>query len=65
MDARFVIVNALFVALVTIGTTISCVVLGVLGAYCAVAGILTAVNPSRTSNALPALVPHQSHVSGD
>jgi hypothetical protein len=61
----FVIVNALFIALVTISTAISCVVLGVLGAYCAVEGILAAVNPSRASNALSALVPHQSHMSGD
>ncbi|MBZ5654440.1 MAG: hypothetical protein LAO56_04075 [Acidobacteriia bacterium] len=58
-------VNALLIALVTIGTTISCVVLGVVGAYCAVAGILSAFNPSRTSNALSALVPHQSQMSGD
>jgi hypothetical protein len=65
MGARFVIVNALFIALVTIGTAICCVVLGVFGAYCAVSGILGAVNPSRASNALSALVPHQSHMSGD
>jgi len=58
-------VNTLLIALVTIGTTISCVVLGVLGAYCAVAGILAAVNPSRTSHALPVLVPRQSQMSGD
>jgi hypothetical protein len=61
----FVIVNALFVALVTIGTAISCVVLGVFGAYCAVVGILSAFNPSRASNTLSALVPHQSQMSGD
>jgi len=58
-------VNALLIGLVTIGTTISCVVLGVFGAYCAVAGILAAVKPYRASNALSALVPRQSQMSGD
>jgi hypothetical protein len=53
------------IALVTITTTISCVGLGVFGAYCAVAGILAAFNPSRMPKALPALVPHQSQASGD
>lgn len=57
--------NALFIALVTIGTTLSCLVLGVFGGYCAVAGILAAFNPSRAENDLSALVPHQSQVSGD
>lgn len=57
--------NALLIALVTVATSISCVVLGVAGAYAAVTGILAAFNPSRTSNRLAALVPHQSHVSGD
>jgi hypothetical protein len=61
----FVIVNALLVALVTIGTAISCVVLGVFSAYGAVVGILSAFNPSRASNTLSALVPHQSQMSGD
>jgi hypothetical protein len=64
-EQGIIVVNALFIALVTIGTTISCVVLGVFGAYCAVAGILAAFNPSRASNTLSALVPHQSQVSGD
>jgi hypothetical protein len=58
-------VNALLVALLLCGTVISCVVLGIVGAYCAVAGLLAAVNPSRPENALAKLVPHQSHVSGD
>jgi hypothetical protein len=56
--------NTLFVALVTVGTTISCVVLGVFGAYCAVTGILAAFNPSRSPRVFT-LVPHQSQVSGD
>jgi hypothetical protein len=58
-------VNALFIAFITIGTAISCVVLGVFSAYCAVTGILSAFNPSRASNSLSALVPHQSQMSGD
>jgi hypothetical protein len=59
----FFIVNALLIALVTVGTAISCVVLGVVGAYAAVTGILAAFNPSRPENGLAALVPHQ--MSGD
>jgi hypothetical protein len=65
MRAGFVIVNALFIAFVTISTAISCVVLGVFGAYCTVVGILSAFNPSRASNALSALVAHQSQLTGD
>ena len=57
--------NALFVAFLISSTAILSVILGVFGAYCAISGVLAAVNPSRPSNVLRALVPHQSHVSGD
>ena len=57
--------NALFVALLTVGTSISCVVLGVFGAYAAVTGILAAFNPSRPERILPALVVNQTQLSGD
>ena len=62
---RFLIVNALLIALVTVATSISCVVLGVVGAYGAVTGILAVCNPSRTNHGLAALVPYQSQVGGD
>jgi hypothetical protein len=59
-------VTALFVALLVFATAITCVALGVFGAYLAVTGLLAAFNPSRTSSALVAsLVPSQSQVSGD
>jgi len=58
-------VNALFVGFLIISTAILTVILGIFGAYCAIRAILAAVNPSRPSNGLPALVPHQSHVNGD
>ena len=57
--------NALFVAFLISSTAILSVVLGVFGAYCAIHGILAAVNPSRPANILSALVAHQSHASGD
>jgi hypothetical protein len=41
------------------------VVLGVLGAYYAITGLLAAVNPARPAPLLRALVPHQSPASGD
>jgi hypothetical protein len=58
-------VSALFVAFLIISTAILSVILGVFGAYCAISGVLAAVNPSRPSNALSALVAHQSQISGD
>ena len=59
-------VTALFVALLVFVTVISCVALGVFGAYFAVAGLLAAFNPSRPSSVLtPSLMPRQSHASGD
>jgi len=58
-------VNALFVALLTIGTAISCVVLGVFGAYASVTGILAALDPERTERALPTFVGQQSQLTGD
>ncbi len=57
--------GALFVVFLIGSTAILSVILGVFGAYCAISGVLAAVNQSRPSNALQALVPHQSHVSGD
>ncbi|MFZ0686072.1 MAG: hypothetical protein WAM89_11055 [Terriglobales bacterium] len=57
--------NAFFVAFLLSSTAILTVVLGVLGAYWTISGILAVVNQSRPSNALAALVPHQSHASGD
>ena len=59
-------VTALFVALLVFLTVISCVALGVCGAYFAVTGLLAAFNPSRPETvAIPALVPHHSQASGD
>jgi hypothetical protein len=58
-------VNALFVGFLISSTAILSVILGVIGAYWAINGILTAVNPTRPSNLLSALVAHQSHASGD
>jgi hypothetical protein len=58
-------VNALFVALLIIGTTLSSVGLGVLGTYCALTGLLTACNPSRPKEALVRLVPREISASGD
>lgn len=59
-------VNALIVVLLVCGTTISSVALGVLGAYCAVTGVLAACNPSRPASAFAAaLVPHPGHLAGD
>ena len=57
--------NALFIAFLISSTAILTVVLGVAGAYYAISGILAAVNPSRPSNGLAALVTRQSHASGD
>jgi hypothetical protein len=59
-------VTALLVALLVFTTAITCVALGVFGAYYAVTGLLAAFNPSRPPAALvAALVPRQSHASGD
>jgi hypothetical protein len=58
-------VNALLTAFVVSSTAILTVVLGVFGAYAAIAGVLAAINPSRPSHVLAALIPHQSHASGD
>jgi hypothetical protein len=59
-------VNALIVVLLLCGTAISSVALGVLGAYCAVTGLLAACNPSRPASSFAAaLVPRQSHLAGD
>jgi len=58
-------VSALFAAFLISSTAILSVILGVLGAYYAISGVLAAVDPSRPSNVLRALVPHQNHVSGD
>jgi len=57
-------VNGLSAAFLISSTAILSVILGVFGAYCAVCGILAALNPARP-NVLQALVPHQSPASGD
>lgn len=57
--------NAFLVVLLIIATSLFCVALGILGAYCAVTGLLAAFNPSRPSMPLPALVAHESSASGD
>ena len=57
--------NALFVALLIIGTTASGVALGVFSAYCAVTGLLAALNPSRPPAPLRALMPSEGSASGD
>lgn len=46
-------------------TAIVSVGLGVLGAYYAITGLLTAVNPARPAQFLRPLVPRQSEASGD
>jgi len=60
-------VNALFVAFIVSSTAILTLVLGVFGGYCAIQGLLAVLDPSRPSPTLSAsaLVPHQSHASGD
>jgi len=58
-------VNALFVGFLISSTALLAVVLGVFGAYCAISAVLAAVNPSRLSKTLSALVPHRSPASGD
>jgi hypothetical protein len=58
-------VNALSVALLIGSTAILAVILGIFGAYCAICGVLAAVNPSRPSHLLRELVPHRSNVNGD
>ncbi len=61
--ARASNVSALFVAFLIISTAILSVILGVFGAYWAICGVLAAVNPSRPSLVLRALV--QSQANGD
>jgi hypothetical protein len=63
--ARAVKVNALFVVFLVSSTAILSVILGVLGAYCAINGVLAVFNPSRPSNSLQTLVPNQIQASGD
>jgi hypothetical protein len=58
-------VDALLVAFLVSGTAVLSVVLGVLGAYYAITGLLAAVNPARPAQLLRALVPNQSQASGD
>ena len=58
-------VNSLLVVSVLCGTATSAVALGVYGAYLAVTGLLAACNPSRPTATLAALLPSQSHASGD
>lgn len=56
--------NGLFVALLIIGTSLSCVALGIFSAYCAVAGLLAALNPSPRP-VLATLMPNESSATGD
>jgi hypothetical protein len=65
LPARAFIVNEIFVAFLLTTTAFLTVFFGVFGAYCAVCGILAAVNPSRPSPALSGLIPNRSHASGD
>jgi hypothetical protein len=58
-------VSALFVAFLIISTAILSVILGVVGAYWAINAVLAAVDPSRPSTVLAALIPHQNPASGD
>jgi hypothetical protein len=57
--------NALFVGFLLSSTAILSVFLGIFGAYCAIHAVLSTINPSRPSNLLAALVPHQSEANGD
>ncbi|MGA7684871.1 MAG: hypothetical protein WCC32_08290 [Terriglobales bacterium] len=57
--------DALLVAFLVSSTAVLSVVLGVLGAYYAITGLLAAVNPARPAQFLRALVPHQSQATGD
>ena len=57
-------VNGLSAAFLISSTAILSVILGVFGAYCAIWGLLAALNPSRP-NVVRAFVPHQSPASGD
>ncbi|MGA9642755.1 MAG: hypothetical protein WBQ72_15270 [Terriglobales bacterium] len=53
-------------AIFLIGSTaIVSVVLGVLGAYYAVCGVLAAFNSERKSHLLPQLIPNPTQASGD
>jgi hypothetical protein len=56
-------VEALLAVFLVSGVAILSVALGVFGAYCAITSLLAALNPSRNSKPLPALVPSQA--SGD
>jgi len=58
-------VNAFLAAFLLIATTLMCVALGVLSAYWAVAGLLTALNPSRPKPQFSTLVPSESSATGD
>ena len=57
--------DALFVAFLVSGTALVSVGLGVFGAYYAITGLLTAVNPNRPAPVMRALVPHESQAGGD
>ena len=57
--------EALLAVFLVSGVTILSVALGVVGAYCAISGLLAAFNPARNSRPLVALVARQSQASGD
>ena len=65
LPARVPYVSALFVAFLITSTAILTVIFGVFGAYCAISAVLAAVNPSRPTNTLSALLPEQGRASGD
>jgi len=58
-------VDALLVAFLITSTAVASVGFGVLGAYCAISGVLAALNPAQPRRSTAALVPHHSQASGD
>ena len=57
--------NAIFAALLILTVAIASVVLGVFCAYCAISGLLAALNPSRPAPSMAVLVPHESSAGAD
>jgi hypothetical protein len=55
--------SALISGFLICSTAILSVILGILGAYCAINALLAALNPS--TNRFAALVPHHTQASGD
>lgn len=57
--------EALLAVFLVSGVAILSVALGVFGAFCVITSLLAALDPSRTSTRVSALVPSQSQASGD